>query len=425
MITARLTRSVFTRGCLIWLLATIFYFFDNLLNVFPSAIKPELLKDFACNAADLGMLTACFGWAYGIMQIPAGALMDTIGPRRLFTMASLLTALGCLLFGVAETFMAAKVGRVFIGLGASVAVVGCTKIASVWFAPNRFAFFIGLMVSVGFCGPVFGLSMITHVLDIIGSWQETMLLTTIIALGLSFVFWLFMRDKPADVFPEYINKHQTQDKSEVGVWQGIIEVVSCKQAWFAAIYAGLMFVPTFSFGGLWATPYLVEAHGFTREMAGFLAGQIFIGWIFGGPIYGWISDHLGRRNIPMYVANISTFILMVILIYAKGFSPLVIGVLMFALGFCSSGFVIAFAVVRENNRTVIAGTAIGFINTLNTLFPAGFQVIIGKVLDSTSNTLVFSLENYQKALLTIPAGLILSFLTLTLLKETYCKPKEV
>ena len=424
MISNGSDRKVFVRGSLIWLLATIFYFFDNLLNVFPSAIKPELLADFACNVADLGSLTACYGWAYGIMQIPAGVLMDKVGPRKLFTTASLCCAVGCLLFSNAETLLMAKVGRVFIGLGASVAVIGCTKVASLWFSPNRFAFFIGLMASVGFCGSVFGLSTITHILYILGNWQKTMWLAAIVALGLSVIFWVFVRDHPSDVFHEYAAQYTNNMQSTISVYQGVIEVISCKQGWIVALYAGLMFVPTFSFGGLWATPYLVEAHGFTREMAGFLAGQIFIGWIFGGPMYGWISDHLNRRKIPMYIANIATLLVMVILIYAKGFSPLSIGILMFSLGFCSSGFVLAFAIARENNRSEMAGTAIGFINTLNTLLPAGFQVLIGKVLDNTSSTEVFSLTNYQTALIVIPIGLFVALLSLIFIKETYCQPKE-
>ena len=104
---------------------------------------------------------------------------------------------------------------------------------------------------------------------------------------------------------------------------------------------------------------------------------------------------------------------------------------MFLLGFFSSGFIIAFAVTRENNRPEISGTAIGFINMLNTFSVAYFQYFIGKVLDWTASDMmvvgaerVYSLFDYQKALLCIPVCLIFSFIMLIPLKETYCKPRE-
>ena len=49
-------------------------------------------------------------------------------------------------------------------------------------------------------------------------------------------------------------------------------------------------------------------------------------------------------------------------------STMVMGTLMFALGFFSSGFIIAFAVMKEKNRPELSGTAVGFINMLNTFW---------------------------------------------------------
>ena len=86
-------------------------------------------------------------------------------------------------------------------------------------------------------------------------------------------------------------------------------------------------------------------------------------------------------------------------------------------------------VAKESNELQISGTAIGFINTINTISVAGLQWIIGKILDVTApNAIItdvgekiFSYHNYQIALISIPICLIISLITLFMLKETHCK----
>ena len=36
------------------------------------------------------------------------------------------------------------------------------------------------------------------------------------------------------------------------------------QTWIAAIYGGLMFMPTCVFGGLWGVPYLVQVYDISK-----------------------------------------------------------------------------------------------------------------------------------------------------------------
>lgn len=423
--------SKFWHGVFIWGLATVFYFFDNLLNVAPGGMKPQLSQAFNLSAAELGILSSCYLWSYGIMQIPAGLLMDTVGPRRILSMAALSCAFGTLLFGMAGSVVTACLGRILIGFGASFAVVGCTKIAAVWFPPRRFALFMGLMVAVGMLGGAFGLAVVSIIIKHFG-WKQALLVGAAISAGISLALWTFVRDRPTDV-ENFSNLEAAPAELEpqVPILTGLTEVITCSQDWLAAIYAGLMFVPTLAFGALWGTPYLVEAHGFSQESAGLLSSLVFIGWVFGGPIYGWVSDHIGRRNLPMYVANISTFFISIWLIYGSEISFVSVAFGMFALGLCSSGFLIAFVVTREKNRPEISGTAIGFINMINTFSVAFFQWFIGWVLDLVATGVIindvgkeFTLVDYQKALSCIPICLLIAFIVLLKIKETYCIVKH-
>jgi len=102
-----------------WSIAVLFYGYENLLQVSPSVMVPELMHSFNVNAAALGNLSAVYFYAYASMQIPLGVLLDRLGPRRLLSVAALLCAIGSFLFGAAHHLVYAVLGRIFIGLGSA------------------------------------------------------------------------------------------------------------------------------------------------------------------------------------------------------------------------------------------------------------------------------------------------------------------
>ena len=416
------TQRQLFRAIFIWGLATLFYFYDNLLQVSPSAMKPELSLAFAHNAEQFGSLSAFCLYAYGLMQIPAGLLMDRFGPKRILTLACIFCSIGSLLFGVATTLWEAKCARIMIGIGASFALVGCLKIVHHWFPANRFALMTGLTVAVGFLGAVFGLSTVSGVVEIFG-WRDSMKLGGWIGLLIGVLLWSVVKDKT--VLREATIKEEPRLQSAKEVFMGLLQVLQHKQTWIAALYAGLMFVPTLAFGGLWGIPFLVEAHGFDRQSAGKCISLIYWGWVFGGPIWGFISDHLKKRILPMYIATLATFCVCLMVIYLQQLPVHLLGTLLFLLGFFSSGFILAFTVVQESNAPEVAGTAIGFTNALNTLWGALAQPFIGWILDmnisqtfsGTGVERIFSLGEYQQALITLPISLFMSFLLLLALRD--------
>lgn len=424
------SKSIFWHGFLIWLMATIFYFYDNFLNVSTGAMKPELATVFAKSASDLGILSSCYLWAYGLLQIPAGILMDKFGPRKVLTFAGICCALGALFFAFAQTLMVAIAGRLFIGCGAAFAIIGCTKIASVWFSPRRFAFFVGLMVSIGYTGSSLGTARIGWIVSQI-HWRTAMHWIAAIGFLVAFLLWLVVRDKPP--VSVFVCEKKAQAQKEESLLKGLKEVSSCRQAWIVTIFAALMYVPIMVFGGLWGSPFLVEALGFERAEAGEIISLIFLGFACGGPIFGWISDHIGRRKSPMILANIFALTILTSIIYVPNMPTWLITMLMFVLGVFSSGFIISFAVMREKNRTEIAGTSIGFINAINSFMPAFLQFFIGFLLDKVAHEpqltgfgeKVFSITDYKLAFISLPVCLIISLIIVMFLKETYCKPLEV
>jgi MFS family permease len=406
---------------LVWGLSALFYFYELMLLVSPSVMLDDLAYTFKTSAEQLGSLAAYYYYAYALMQIPVGLLMDRFGPRILLTIAALLCAVGSFVFGYAPSLEIAQLGRFVMGVGGAFAVVGCLKLASIWFPVSRFALLTGIMVAVGMMGGVFGQAPVAKLVMAFG-WRNTAIWGGIVGALLSVILWMVITNNP---FKKLSNTYVETRYPRVPFLEGLVTVMKSPQVWLASLYAGLMFVPTTGFGQLWGVPYFVERYHIGKDAAGFMVSMIFFGWAIGGPLYGWISDRILRRKSPMVFAAISTLIVMSAILYAPA-NAWQMKILMFLLGACSSGFILAFSIVREINAPWLTGTAIGFINTLNNISGAFAQPVVGRLLDKqwdgqiTSNGDPFySHLMYTDAFLFLPVCIFLALVILPMIRETY------
>ena len=109
------------RAWTIWLLSAIFMFYKYALEVSPSVMTSTLMTAFDISGVALGNLAACYFYAYLLLQIPAGLLLDRFGPRKTTTLAIALCAAGNLIFAGADSVFLAGIGRFLTGAGAAFA----------------------------------------------------------------------------------------------------------------------------------------------------------------------------------------------------------------------------------------------------------------------------------------------------------------
>ncbi len=79
--------------------------------------NPLIREDLGLSIGDMGLLLSAFLWAYAFAQLPAGALVDRLGPRLMLTVSlslwSLAQVLGALVTGFTTFFCA----RLLLGVG--------------------------------------------------------------------------------------------------------------------------------------------------------------------------------------------------------------------------------------------------------------------------------------------------------------------
>lgn len=409
-----------------WSMAALFYFYKNLLEVSPSVMSSEWMSTFAINATSLGNLAASYFYAYLLMQIPMGILLDRYGPRIVGTFSIFLCALGTLIVAWADTTNVAIVGRLITGVGAAVAAVNCLKIITLWFPAQRFALMMGLMMTLGMIGAVFGQAPLSVFVDTLG-WRDTLMYVSFIGIAFTVVFWMFVRDAGK------VNVTLTPTLStfkQPPFWAGLVEILKKKQTWLLSLYSGFAFAPIMVFGGLWGVPYLQAAHQFSKIEAASAVSLIFIGFAIGSPILGWLSDTLGRRWPVMAWGTVGAFISILIAMYCPGISVMAASTFLFLFGFFISGFLLCFSMIREINRLAVAATAMGFMNAFDAALGGISDPFIGKLLDMgwqgemVNGARVFSLSDYYISMSIIPIYLGLALILVFTLKETYCKQHD-
>ena len=405
---------------IIWVIAAGFFFYKYLIQVSPSVMTVDLMKAFQVNGAGLGNLSAFYFYAYLVMQIPVGILLDKYSPRLVTTGAIFICSISTFVFSQAKTLWLGCVSRALMGAGAAFAAVSCFKLASQWFAPKRFALVSGMFMTAAMLGAIGGQMPLSILVQSVG-WRMALKMISLIGIALSGLYFAIVRNKKIDVVHVAKNQGKTS--------QILMSILTNRQAWFLSLYSGLAFAPVSVFGGLWGVPFLETAYYFSREDAALAISSIFIGFAVGAPFLGWLSDFMGRRKPLLFWGTFLALMCLSVVIYGHGLGLTTIIALLFFFGFGASGFFTSFAMIREIFPIMLAATVLGIMNTFDSVCEALYEPLVGAFLDWTWGGEViagihhFSIHGYQLSLMLLPVSLILAFLTLFFIDETYCRSK--
>ncbi|MES2212040.1 MAG: MFS transporter [Pseudomonadota bacterium] len=398
--------------------ASFFYLYEFLLRVAPSAMFQQLLDVYKIDATQLGLLSSSYYLAYASLQLPVGAWMDRLGPRRLLTAAILLCAVSTILSANTNSFAVACLARFLIGAGSAFAFISCMKIVAIWFERPLFPLLTGLTLTVGTLGAVAGKYPIAFALNWM-DWRHLLNVIGVAGIVVALASWWFIRDTNPS-----ISEDNGTTSTESSFWQNLRAVASNRQNWWIALYGLLTTGPTDAFGGMWGDPYLVHAHGFAQSEAAIVASMTFLGLALGSPFLGWLSASWSSRRKPMVLGALIAALSLAAIVYLPVLTPLTAGILFFTFGFFGN-YVLCFVAVRDVNQTRYVGTAVGFANMASMVGSTTLMYCIGHLLDysrklSGVTETVYNISDYQFALNILPIAYVLCIvLVLSKMKESF------
>jgi len=405
---------------IVWLLGASFFFYKYLVQVSPSVMTHDLMSAFHVHGVGLGNLSACYFYAYLVMQIPVGILLDKYSPRYLTAFAIFICGFSTFVFSETSSLSMGCIARGLIGFGAAFAAVSCFKAASMWFSPKRFALISGMYMTAAMLGAVGGQAPLSFLVADYG-WRTSLKIVAMAGMILSVLYFVIIRDKK---MPKAIPSSHGSSACN------FLYILKNKQAWLLSIYSGLAFAPVSVFGGLWGVPFLQQTYAFSAEASAVAVSWIFIGFALGAPLLGWWSDKMGRRKPMMIFGTLLALFSLLVVIYSTTLPLKFVSTLLFLFGFGASGFFISFAMIREIFPLLLTATVLGFMNTFDSICEAISEPFVGIFLDMTWNGALhdgvhqFSTLGYKLALSLLPLYLIVAFVVLLFIRETHCKNSE-
>ena len=420
------TEKLTIQAIIILFLASCFYLYEFGIQTSPVAIAQELMRDFAIDTAQFGLIASSFYYSYAPLQLTTGLLLDRYSTRVILTCVVSICALGALLFAHAPNMYVAIIARFIIGGASSCAFIGVLHLAVRWVPPTYFALFAGIVEMMGSVGGTLGSEPFAILLKHF-DWRAITAGFAYTGFILAFLIALLVRNQPASLKTSFA----TAKTQKNFVRHNLRVVLQSSQTWIVALYSFLIWAPILGFAVSWGAQFLALSCHLDNVTATRALVYIWLGVGITSPTIGWFSDFIDRRCIIMTICAIAGTIAMTLVVFLTNIPPAMLNTLMFILGFASAGQTLSFALVKDNNSPLTNSTANGFNNMCVVAGGMVLPIIIGWILKLyepglgfglAQPTHIHTLHDYHMALAVLPiCYLVAAIVSIFGIKETYCR----
>jgi len=425
-------RALATTGCVltmkknrlfyplfIWGLGASFFLIQYIVRISPSVMHFELMHAFSINAYQFGLLASLYYWAYILMQVPVGMLLDRYGTRFLLSSSIGLAVLGAVLFATTHNLYVADGSRFLMGFGSSFSFIGGIKLAKEWFDEKYFGVLSGATQGLGMFGGAFG-NILTATIVVQLGWRSAIWMMALLYAVLGLLIFSFIRDNPQ-------KGQSVTQKEKIPLLKSLSVVCKNRHTWINALYIGCMYVPSTAFAALWGVNFLERCYAVHREQAAILIGAFYVGWAVGAPALGWVSDRIGRRKPVLFSSALFSIAMLSVVLYLPIFHGAWLFILLFGYGFMNGGSTLSYAISSELNPVAVSGTAVALANMVSVGIGVVCQPLIGRILDVlwdgkiVNGVRYFTVHNFQLAFSTLMIALCTALVLSFFVKETYGK----
>jgi sugar phosphate permease len=257
-----------------------------------SVANTTIAKEFHLSPLQMGVLLSAFLWPYALANLPAGWLVDKVGPKKMFTWASGLWSVVTMFTAFTNNYSLFYTLRVLLGISESPFFPSAVKAINNWFSKKDRGTPLavvntGSQIANGIAPPLLTALMLAY------SWK---VMFVIIGAGglVVMAMWLFTYRDPKnnEIVQEEEQPSQTEAAEKKIGWGDLFKY---KSTWYMIIgNFGLTYTMwTFL---TWLPGYLVTGRGLSVLKTGWIASIPFLVGIIGVPLGGIISDYFIRKG---------------------------------------------------------------------------------------------------------------------------------
>ena len=267
-----------------------------------SIAMPVIAGEFSLSPSMQGLILSSFFWAYALLQIPGGWLIDRYGPRRVIGWSTGLWGAFQILAAFATGGLSLMFARVALGAAEAPLFPAGGKLNSLWLGSGERSRGAVLMDCGGPLGVALGGLIIAYLIAVLGSWRTAFFIAGIATLAMAWLAWHYLRDNPAehpdvnDAELAAINEGRVVSMAEaakqtvrgLGIARRSLTGILLGRASWAMVFFGLL---------TWGPSYLAQARGFDIKGIGAATFVIFLCGAAGSLTGGFLCDRLIAKGV--------------------------------------------------------------------------------------------------------------------------------
>jgi sugar phosphate permease len=285
--------------------------------------NPLIRQDLGLNAVDMGLLLSAFLWAYAFAQLPAGGLVDRLGPRRLLSLGMTLWSVAQVLGGLVGSFGQFFAARMLLGVGEAPQFPASARIARDWFNVRDRGLATGLWNCSSTLGTAISAPLLTGLMLAFG-WRWMFVIMGIAGIVVAVVFYVVYREPHQVPLTAEEQRYRTEGdeadaRSSPVTWAEWKRLFAYRTTWgmligfFGTIYVTWIYTA-------WLPVYLEQDRHISIARTGWVAAVPYVfgvvGSILGGRVVDWLVVRgmapMSSRKYPMAAALLLTAVATVI-----------------------------------------------------------------------------------------------------------------
>lgn len=407
--------SLQLKGFLVWGVCAAFFLYEFFLRTVIGTYQHPLMQELELNFLQFSLLSSTvFILIYGVMQVPAGILLDHFGLKKSLLFACLVCAAASLGFAYSYSYPIAIAFRFLMGLGASFGFIGLLIAVNDWMPHRHLGAFIGLSQFIGTLGPMMAAGPLDSLANTHGvDWRFIFSVLAVIGLVLAVLVFAFVENNTRKA-----GKYTVLRKPEPAT-RSIRKLFSRSQPWVVAFSCACLYF-TIEYLSENEGRIFLSFRGLDFNRASYAITVAWIGYAIACPLLGWISDRVERRKSLMIACALLGLLAIICILHGE--AETVILASFFLLGVSAAGQSIGFAMVPEHFKASFVAVGFGLTNGTITVISAVNAPAIGWLLDYLRDGPEVTLANYLFVFNILVATAVLGIvLCVFFLRETYCK----
>lgn len=404
---------------MIWGVLVFAYAINFFHSLSMGVVKADLMKDFPIDDAAFISIGNMYANLYLLMQIPAGLLVDWLGPRKTSSLGMLLASVGVTLFGFSHSVFLLYVGRSMVGLGTSVLFVCILKIQANWFSESIFGTMTGWTCLIGTLGGALAQTPLALLTGLVG-WRVSFIGVGVLSFGVTAAIFLVVRDHPAQLADGAFHGRGENQLSgaahSLPVLLGVAHVLKNPYTWpvffgYAGFYGSYVVLM-----GYYGTSFIMSVYGKSTVAASLFITAGVMGSAAGAAVIGSLSDKMRSRKKPavwMGVGYLACWILLAL--RSSHLSSPILVILLFAIGFLSCAYVVGWPATKEVNRPEFMGVSAAVTNMGGFFGSILIPVLAGKTFEAGGGT------DYSGMFMLVAALAGVGLVGFLLMRETGCQ----